>query len=574
MAGPSGMIGEKLGSYRIEKVLGSGAMGVVYKGINDEKKIVAAIKVISADSMGKGKARERFEREAKILQQFRHPNIVRFLAVGRYQGTSYFAMEFVEGLTLDVILHKRGPLPWLEVVNIGIQICDALHFAHERGIVHRDLKPSNLMVTKDGRLKLTDFGIAKDLDATALTGTGRTLGTAAYMAPEQIRGTPEISHKTDLYALGVLLYQLLVNALPFEGPSAIVLMNKHVHEPAPKPSAKVEEIPVELDKLVVTLMSKSPTDRPWDAAAVAQSLTELREKFERGDHIPMVWEKVKDLNPSRTGAAGSSSAALGAASTTAGAEVKKPRKKRKKASESGLSRILILEVSLLLTALVLIGGAIGYFVWPPGADYLYRQADALMASDKRSDWLVAVDDFIDPLDRRFPNHPYRDKTRAWRDKILLDEADGRAVYLESEVKTKFSQPQNQVEERFVGFSSRAAAALKRGDKPAAAKTWDEFTTELSKTAEAPDARKWMLLANRRAEELKREVVHARELVAEQVLKARAAAMAGQAGEASDIQAALLKTYGADLSVRDLLIQAGIISNPPVAGELDRSGEPN
>ena len=159
-------------------------------------------------------------------------------------------MEFVEGSTLDVVLHKRGPLPWLEVVDLGIQICDALHFAHEHGIVHRDLKPSNLMVTKDGTVKLTDFGIAKDLDATALTGTGRTLGTAAYMAPEQIRGTPEVSHKTDLYALGVVLYQMLVRRCPSRG-----LGDRADEQARPRAAAEAqcegtEEIPVELDKLL------------------------------------------------------------------------------------------------------------------------------------------------------------------------------------------------------------------------------------------------------------------------------------------------------------------------------------
>src|SRR5512135_266345 len=196
------MIGEQLGSYRIEAILGTGAMGVVYRAINDSTGRQAAVKVISGEVGQKGKLHERFRREAEILQQFRHPNIVRFLALGRFKGTSYFAMEFVPGETLEQMLRRRGPFPWREVVDLGIQLCDALHYAHEHGVVHRDLKPSNLMITTGGELKLTDFGIAKDLDATALTATGRTLGTAAYMAPEQIRGTPAISHKTDLYAMG------------------------------------------------------------------------------------------------------------------------------------------------------------------------------------------------------------------------------------------------------------------------------------------------------------------------------------------------------------------------------------
>ena len=230
------MVGEKLGSFRIEGTLGVGAMGVVYKATHETTGRPAAVKVVNKDIAQRGKTYERFKREAEILKQFRHANIVRFLALGRYQGTSYIAMEFIEGETLEQLLTTRGSLPWQEVVELGLQICDALHYAHEHGVVHRDLKPSNLMITKTNRVKLTDFGIAKDLDKTALTATGRTLGTAAYMAPEQIRGTPEVSHKTDLYALGVVFYQMLTGQAPFEGTSAVVLMHCHLNEPVPRPA--------------------------------------------------------------------------------------------------------------------------------------------------------------------------------------------------------------------------------------------------------------------------------------------------------------------------------------------------
>src|SRR4051794_37833790 len=198
-------------------------------------------------------------------------------------------MEYVAGETLEQMLRRRGPIPWREIVDLGLQICDALHYAHEHGVVHRDLKPSNLMVSEKGQVKLTDFGIAKDLDATALTATGRTLGTAAYMSPEQIRGTPAVSHKTDLYSLGVVLYQMLTGKPPFEGTSPVVLMHLHLNEPPPRPSAKVAEIPRALDDLVISLMAKAPADRPWDAVAVTVSLTELRDKAERGQPIAMVW---------------------------------------------------------------------------------------------------------------------------------------------------------------------------------------------------------------------------------------------------------------------------------------------
>ena len=285
------MIGQKLGSFQIKSILGNGAMGVVYKAVHLPSGKAAAVKVITGDLSAKGNAAERFDRESDILQKLKHPNIVRFLGVGRYQGTRYFAMEFVNGITLDRYLEQGdGFLPWKEVVEIGIQICSALHYAHGFRVVHRDLKPSNLMLTKGtNQLKLADFGIAKDQDATALTATGRTLGTAAYMAPEQITGTPEVSHKTDLYALGCVFYQMLTGRAPFEGSTPLNLMRLHLQEPAPRPSEKIFEIPRALDDLVVQLMSKAPGDRPWDAEAVETILSDLKGRAERHEPIRMVW---------------------------------------------------------------------------------------------------------------------------------------------------------------------------------------------------------------------------------------------------------------------------------------------
>src|SRR5262245_8915822 len=289
MSQNSALVGERLGSYKIESVLGSGAMGVVYRGTDEKRGRPVAIKVVTSEIAHGGKVQQRFKREYEILNQFRHPGIVRNLGYGRFRGTLYIAMEFIQGVTLEKTLNERGAMPWREVVDLGIQICDALHYAHERGVIHRDLKPSNLMVTAEGKVKLTDFGIAKDLDKTALTATGRTLGTAAYMAPEQIRGTPAVSHKTDLYALGCVLYQMLTGQAPFSGGTHVVLMHCHLNEPVPRPSAKVAEIPKALDDLVAQLMAKAPTDRPWDAAAAAAVLTKVRDKARKGDNVAMVW---------------------------------------------------------------------------------------------------------------------------------------------------------------------------------------------------------------------------------------------------------------------------------------------
>lgn len=546
------MIGEKLGSFRIESVLGSGAMGVVYRGVNETTGRLAAVKVISGEASQKNKAYERFRREAEILQQFRHPNIVRFLAVGRYKGISYFAMEFVPGETLDEILRKRGTLPWREVVDLGIQVCDALHYAHEHGVVHRDLKPSNLMISGSGQLKLTDFGIAKDLDATALTGTGRTLGTAAYMAPEQIRGTPDVSHKTDLYALGILFYQMLTGLPPFEGSSAVVLMHCHLNEPPPKPSDKTAEIPVELDDLITRLMAKSPNDRPWDAAAVAHSLRELRDKVDRGEKVAMVWPTEGDAaHPARAG-------------LETPRKAKKTTKSRRKAPALDVPARAWVETGLLVVALVAVGGFIGYWLWPPSKSYLFHQAEILMASKLRHDWLEARDNYLDPLDHRFPDNPYRATTRAWRNRILLDEAQGRAKLLASPVHTSLSEPKNNGETQFVNFNAEAEDRIRRGEDLAAALVWDEMAKQLK--PDDPEEGKWHLYALSRAEELRKAVAERRDTVAKLIARAGAALREGRSRDARSIRDNLIERFGKYADVADLLQAVGF---PPPSEEVSQ-----
>ena len=464
------LIGEKLGSFRLEEILGSGAMGVVFRATQETTGRPAAVKIVHGELAHKGKVFERFEREAEILKQFRHPNIVRWLAWGRFKGTSYFAMEYVEGVTLECLLQDRGELPWREVVDLTIQLCDALQYAHDKSVVHRDLKPSNLMITVDGKLKLTDFGIAKDLERTTqLTAPGRTLGTAAYMAPEQIRGTPAVSHKTDLYALGVLMYQMLTGKTPFDGASAVVLMHCHINEAPPRPGDKVAELPKELNELVVKLMAKAPADRPWDAAAVGHTLEELRDKAARGEAIPMVWPEP-----------GSPEANLPRAGI--GEPAAHPRRKGRKSGTlfgintgfatrdpdgSDLGSLLlsrpVRESIGLAAALIAIGGFMSYWLWPPSAGYLYRQAEALMASSHRSDWLTAQEEYLDPLDHKHPGHPYSEQVQKWRDQILLDEAEGRARNLSSPVKTSFTEPHTDGERQYVSFDTLATRAAAEGN---------------------------------------------------------------------------------------------------------------
>ncbi|MDY3562825.1 serine/threonine protein kinase [Gemmata sp. JC673] len=275
------LVGQQIGPFEIEKELGSGAMGTVYKAKfhrSEEKIVPVALKVVALGLLGNEGAMARFEREANILKQLKHPHIVRLIAHGKINKSNpYIAMEFIDGEALDRILSRRGKLGWEEVVAYGKQLSEALQYAHDKGIIHRDLKPSNLMIARDGTLKLTDFGIAKDTDVTALTGANSTIGTAAYMSPEQCRGDRNLSNKSDLYSLGIVFFELLTGRKPFVAETTVEMFLKHVNEKSPRIGKLVNELPPKFESLILQLLEKDKESRPVDAAWVARMLTEIEE---------------------------------------------------------------------------------------------------------------------------------------------------------------------------------------------------------------------------------------------------------------------------------------------------------
>jgi eukaryotic-like serine/threonine-protein kinase len=599
------MIGQRLGSFLIEAKVGSGAMGVVYRAVNEKTGKIAAVKIVTAEASARAGTNERFQREADILQQFRHPNIVRFLAVGRYQGTDYFAMEFIKGQTLDQVLERKGAMDWREVLKLGIQVCDALHYAHERGVVHRDLKPSNLLVTTQGLVKLTDFGIAKDLDATALTATGRTLGTAAYMAPEQIRGTPEVSHKTDLYALGCLLYQMVTGALPFQGKAVAVLMNMHMTQQPPRPSSKAGDVPLSLEHVIVGpemdeagaiskrsrqdklglvvdgrnrplyLMAKDPTQRPHDAQAVGEILRTLLKAAERPEAVPMVYGG--DGLPTRLGAAPGPAAPpadsmiAGATSApTQGAKAK--RSSRKKTVESSPGPPEWLAPAGMVVALVVLSGIMLYFLWPPSAKYMIRQAEPQMASKEFGQWKLAEGEYFDAIESKIkdPGHPYRKQVNEWRDKIGLEQARRRAEVLEKPNLARFSKPNPDLrtEVEFLHYHNLAAASLDGGSYEAAAKSWDELANLLK--SDDRQERPWVLLARERAAGLRKEIKAERDQLERLLIEADAYARTGRTEEAKRIREDAARRYWHKHDLRQLLNAHGAVPNNDAP---DSSAEP-
>jgi predicted ATPase len=257
--------------YRLDSELGRGGMGTIYRAHDTLLGRDVAVKVLSDVTLS-AESRARLLREAQAAAQLNHPNIVSIYDAGeakglRREGTPFIVMELVDGQAV----HARHSLD--ETLSIGRQVCAALEHAHAHGIIHRDLKPENVLVASDGTAKLTDFGLAHTVDSR-LSTEGAIVGTAFYLAPEQALGR-EIDQRTDLYALGVMLYELVTGKLPFSGDDLIAVISQHLHAPIVPPSTHNAEIPPGLDDLIVRLLSKQPEERPGSAADVRRNLEDL-----------------------------------------------------------------------------------------------------------------------------------------------------------------------------------------------------------------------------------------------------------------------------------------------------------
>jgi serine/threonine-protein kinase len=368
------IIGQQLGPFLIERELGSGAMGAVYLGKYVKNGAKVAVKVMAPGLVSNASALARFEREANILKQLSHPNIVRLYGVGKFQGTHYYAMEFIQGESLDKLMARRDRMSWEELVGLGTQLCDALQHAHDHGIIHRDLKPANLMMLPDGTLKLTDFGIAKDVDVTQLTAANSTLGTAAYMSPEQCRGERDLTPKSDLYSLGIVFYELLTGQKPFQAENAMDMFLLHVNEPPRRVSRAIPDIPVWLDTLIVQLMEKKPDQRPMNAKKVAEVLATIQEKIET--HASAAVERSK----ARRGDMPKDKRDLSEEDREAMRSLAGKKPKKKKAAKNNNSRERILQAGGLLLLLCCVIGAIVWAMQPPSPDTLYKRAEELIKS--------------------------------------------------------------------------------------------------------------------------------------------------------------------------------------------------
>src|SRR5881396_3770135 len=263
-------IGTELGGYRIVESLGRGGMSVVYRAEHVRLGRQAALKLL-APGLGEADFSDRFLRESRLAASLDHPNIVPVYDAGEEDGLLYIAMAYVEGTDLKTVVTEEGPLPLRRALGIAGQVASALDAAHERGLVHRDVKPANILVGPDDRAYLSDFGAVKELASGGMTRTGSFVGTIEYCAPEQIEGG-DVDARTDVYALGCVLYEALTGEQPFHRPSEVAVLNAHLHSPPPRPSKTVPGLPSALDGVIAKALAKPPLDRyatPGELVAAA-----------------------------------------------------------------------------------------------------------------------------------------------------------------------------------------------------------------------------------------------------------------------------------------------------------------
>src|SRR5580692_7233883 len=262
------------GRYRVISRVGSGGMADVYCAEDTQLGRRVAVKLLHERFAQDEEFVERFRREASSAASLSHANIVNVYDRGEWGDTYYIAMEYLDGRSLDSIVREEAPLPPERAIEITEQVLRASRFAHSRGVVHRDLKPHNVIMDAEGRIKVTDFGIAR-AGASEITQTGSIMGTARYLSPEQAQGHA-VGPRSDLYAIGVMLYELLTGSVPFEGESVVAIALRHLSEPPRPPSTLVPSISPALDAIVLHALAKDPEHRFADADAFLAALEDER----------------------------------------------------------------------------------------------------------------------------------------------------------------------------------------------------------------------------------------------------------------------------------------------------------
>lgn len=392
------MIGARVGNWYVEAEIGRGPLGVVYRARGyDDPDQRAAVKVYT--EARDPAAAQRLNAELLPLQRLDHANIAKALDCGVHGGLPFVASELVDGTDFAKLL-EGGRRPWREVLSVAVQAARALKHAHNRNVLHRDLKPAHFLLTADGTLKILAFGVAKVFPPPP--SHAPAIGSGAYLPPETASGKP-LTRRSDLYALGGVLYTLVTGRPPFAAGSVVELMHKQCYTLPERPANLVPDLPPELDEFLCVLLDKNPGRRPGNAAAVIDELERIRGKLERkGESVAWPTKLTPDT---------AEAPALMALPVTDAPEAEpEPRPL--------LKRPLV----VIPLFLVVVAALVAAFAWPSAsADELYASAQPLLASENPDDWDAAFEKYLDPLARKYPDR-YKDeiaaarvKARDWRE---------------------------------------------------------------------------------------------------------------------------------------------------------------
>ncbi len=273
LEGPERLIGSRVLDFELKAVIGAGGMSVVYRGEHRVTGQAVAIKILPPELAVHEELKARFVEEARVLAKLEHPNIVHLNNFTEAGGRLCLVMQYVEGVTFESMIVTRGKVAPDQALKVGIEVCKALEYAHAQGVVHRDIKPSNVLVRPDGAVKVTDFGIAKmiGMGNSRLTSTGQTMGTVRYMSPEQVRGKAADA-RSDIYSLGITLYEALTGKTPFDGENHFDIMQQHLRNRPPALVKMGATVPSVVEKALLVALEKNAADRYADAALFRQAL--------------------------------------------------------------------------------------------------------------------------------------------------------------------------------------------------------------------------------------------------------------------------------------------------------------
>ncbi|MCE9545006.1 MAG: serine/threonine protein kinase [Planctomycetia bacterium] len=460
---------EQLGPYRIGKQLGRGGMGTVYAAVNVQLNTPAAVKVLAPQLAMQSGFRERFEAEIESLKKLHHPNIVQLFGYGQQDDVLFYAMELVEGVSLEDELTRGRRFEWREVSNLCIKLCRALKLAHDHGIVHRDIKPANLILTQDEDVKLTDFGIARLFGNTGLTSEGGVLGTAEYMAPEQADGR-RVTHHCDLYSLGGVMYALLAGRPPFRSDSLLEMLQLQRYA-TPEPVRRfAPETPVEFEQIIAQLLAKDPQQRFPNALILARRLEAMQRGLSirkdpdapgegapppklprRGSYKATLdgGDSSGQLGSTRGAATGAaaggatsnfdltgstggesvaplSSATVPAPPSTRFTTVEEDAVRESELRSSQREPLISLATMLLVVGLAAIAGVVWFSLQPESADSMYRRIDAAASSNDDHKLVDAKDDIARFLSL-YSNDPRAEEMRGYQSRITTMQLEGTAL---------------------------------------------------------------------------------------------------------------------------------------------------